>query len=68
MFLVRVTLHVDAPELAAHHTLSHALDVCVSEQALGEVDVTAIDAVMELDAQLPRQIVVTINQPTQNIR
>lgn len=61
MRLLRVAVHVYAPELAAHHAGPHPLEVRVAEEAAGEVDLAIVDAVVQLDPQLPGKVVVAID-------
>lgn len=67
MLLVDIAIHVYTPKLTSDHSLPHSLEICVSKQLAGEVDGTLVNAIMELDAELPRQVVVTINQAVDSI-
>lgn len=62
MLLASITFHIHTPKLASHHPSFHSLDICVPEKSFREIELPAIDAVMQFYTQLPREIIMSINQ------
>lgn len=62
MVLCEIAVDVNAPKLTSHHALSHSEKISVSQQSLRQVHFAVIDAVVQLDAQLPRQIIMAIDE------
>lgn len=62
MILLQVTIHINTPELAANHALSQSLDVCMSQESLGEIHFAIVNTILQFDAKLPRQIIVSIDE------
>lgn len=62
MMLIQITVYVHAPELTSHHSSSHSLKIGMAKEPLRKVHLGIIDAIVQLDAQLPRQVIVTINE------
>lgn len=60
MFLSSVAVNVDAPELTAHHALSHACNIGMTEQPFVRIKPLIADAIMKLHAQEPRQIIMPV--------
>lgn len=62
MLLLGVTVHIDAPELASDHTLFHPMEVCMAKQLFGQIDLSIVDTILQFNAQLPGEIIMTINE------
>jgi hypothetical protein len=50
VLLLRITVHIHAPELAPYLALPHSLDVSMAEELLSEINSPIIDAVVQLNA------------------
>lgn len=62
MCLLRVAVYVNTPKLAANHTLPHPLQICMAQQLFGKVKATIVNAVMQLNPQHQRKVIVAIDQ------
>lgn len=61
MLLLNIAVHIHAPKLASYHSRPHPLEIGVAQEPFRKVHLAVIDAVVQLDSQLPGQIIVSID-------
>lgn len=66
MLLSDVAIDINAPKLTSDLTLPHAQEISVAKESLREVYLVIINPVLQFYAQLPREVIVSVDEPVMN--